>query len=206
MTTRIGYTTGLPLHVKELCKRWDIKVDETILEDTGGPLPSLLERRGFFKALHLLWDGGILVTRAKDLGDDPLTIAYLRAKGITLCMDQEQGDDPIIRKHLEDVISAERALARMPSPDAAPAGRKPYGFHKEELPVIALMKRLRRERVGAGQQRSFMAVARELNRLGIPSRTGKEWRQSSVQNVLKGPIAKGVRVADFRAQMDELQG
>ena len=64
-------------------------------------------------------------------------------------------------------------------------GRKAFGEKEGEPEIIVLMRSLRRKR--SGRQLSFAKIAEELNRQGVPTRTGARWQTTTVQNILKRP-------------------
>lgn len=64
-------------------------------------------------------------------------------------------------------------------------GQKPFGMLAGESDTLALMRSLRRKPVGQGKRMSFARIAAELNSLAIPSRQGKQWSASTVQDILK---------------------
>lgn len=67
----------------------------------------------------------------------------------------------------------------------AKPGRKPFGLTPEEKKIVALIKLKARVRRG-GKKPVLSAVARDLNRAGHRTRTGKLWRTQTVKNVLAG--------------------
>ena len=61
----------------------------------------------------------------------------------------------------------------------AKAGRKPYGTHPQEKPVVDLVLELRDEQ-GWGTRR----IANELNRRGIVNRAGGHWVPNAIQRII----------------------
>ena len=64
-------------------------------------------------------------------------------------------------------------------------GRKPFGFYPGEAATLREMRRLRRRSPKTGRRRSCAEVAKELNRLGLPTRSGRPWGASSVWAILR---------------------
>lgn len=63
-------------------------------------------------------------------------------------------------------------------------GRKAYGEHANEKPIVQRILKLRRKPRG-GNRLSYAGIADRLNDDGIPTRSGGEWQPSTVQNVVK---------------------
>jgi len=63
-------------------------------------------------------------------------------------------------------------------------GRKPYGFHPNEKPVVALMMKLFRK-PRKDKRLSFAKIAQVLNDLDLVSRTGKPWSATVVMRIIK---------------------
>ena len=61
-------------------------------------------------------------------------------------------------------------------------GRKPFGWHENEKPVLARIKQLRRKPRG-GDKLSYSAVAKQLNKEGCITRSGKQWTHTSVRQI-----------------------
>ena len=66
-------------------------------------------------------------------------------------------------------------------------GRKPYGTQPAERRVVALIKGLRIKQRGE-KRMGFRTVAKQLNRLAIPTRSGGQWDQKTVYQVAKGEL------------------
>lgn len=65
-------------------------------------------------------------------------------------------------------------------------GRKAYGeVDATEKEIIALARKLRRKPRAYGKQRSFEAVATELNALGHRNRSGGKWSGQMVRRILR---------------------
>jgi hypothetical protein len=63
-------------------------------------------------------------------------------------------------------------------------GRKPFGYFEGEAETILTMKSLREKGLG------FDRIAAELNRQGIPTRSGKLWHGIVVNRILSGAKPK----------------
>ena len=139
---------------------------------------------------------------ARDVMVQSLLLAKLAQHGITLinCVTGEDvtasmSEDPM-RKALIQIQSVFSELEKSrlvgklrKAREAKKAqtgkceGRKAFGDKSGEQEIIALMRSLRRKR--SGKQMSFAAIAEELNRRGVPTRTGTRWQTTTVQNILK---------------------
>jgi DNA invertase Pin-like site-specific DNA recombinase len=62
-------------------------------------------------------------------------------------------------------------------------GRKPFGTFPGEAEVVERIKDMRRK-PRKGERLSFAAIAEQLNEEGVPTRSGKPWRPSTVGNIL----------------------
>jgi len=63
-------------------------------------------------------------------------------------------------------------------------GRKAYGEHASEKPIVQRIIKLRRKPRG-GDRLSYAAIAQRLNDDLVPTRSGGQWQPSTVQNVVK---------------------
>ena len=138
---------------------------------------------------------------ARDVMVQSLLLAKLAQHGVTLinCVTGEDvtasmADDPM-RKALIQIQSVFSELEKSrlvgklrKAREAKKAqtgkceGRKAFGEKPGEQDVIALMRSLRRKR--SGKQMSVAAIAEELNRQGVPTRTGAQWQTTTVRNIL----------------------
>ncbi len=138
---------------------------------------------------------------ARDVMVQSLLLAKLAQHGITLinCVTGDDvtasmSDDPM-RKALIQIQSVFSELeksrlvsklrrAREAKKEATGKceGRKAFGEKLGELEVVEQMRSLRRKR--AGKRMSFAKIAVELNRLGVPTRTGAQWHTTTVKNIL----------------------
>jgi DNA invertase Pin-like site-specific DNA recombinase len=63
-------------------------------------------------------------------------------------------------------------------------GRKAFGEREGEAETVKLIVKLRRK-ARKGPRLSFASIAQRLNDEGVPTRYGRPWRPSTVQNVVK---------------------
>jgi recombinase len=66
-------------------------------------------------------------------------------------------------------------------------GRKPFGEHAGEEPVLHRIRQLYRKPRGR-ERLSYGAIAEALNVERLPTRTGKAWRAGTVRRILKRPL------------------
>ena len=126
-------------------------------------------------ALTVLWRAGAQVfTAATGLvadSDDPTVILVRQVLGAIAQFDKSQV-----------VIRMQRGKAAAAAAGRKVNGRYAYGFHPdrpEEADTVRLIGKLHEE------GRTDSAIADELERLGIPTRTpGKQWGRSTVRNIL----------------------
>ena len=164
------------------------------LEDRPG-LTALLER--------VLSNGvrTVLVERAdrlaRDLIQSELLLDEFRKAGVAV-IDAESGSDltseenpsaVLIRQVLGAVAEFDKSSTVSKLRAARIRKRKETGRcegQKGYSPeVIREVKRLRRKNPKTGAVRSFAAIAREMDSLGIPTRRGGSWTASSVRTVLQ---------------------
>ena len=62
-------------------------------------------------------------------------------------------------------------------------GRKPYGYYPGEDGIIKRIKQLHRKPPGE-KRLGFRAIARRLNKEGIPTRSGAQWSDTQVRSIL----------------------
>lgn len=66
----------------------------------------------------------------------------------------------------------------MPDRDPSTPGRRPYGTHPGEAPILARMIRLRES------GRTWQDIADRLNASGATKRNGKAWAASAVARIV----------------------
>ena len=62
-------------------------------------------------------------------------------------------------------------------------GRKPYGYYPGEQAVIERIRQLNRKPHGE-KRMGCRAIARQLNKEGIPTRSGVPWSNTQVKSIL----------------------
>jgi DNA invertase Pin-like site-specific DNA recombinase len=83
------------------------------------------------------------------------------------------------------VSKLRKARARKRAEDGRCEGRKPFGERPGEQEAIERMHQLRRKPVGKEKRMSFAKIAAVMDAEGFPSRTGKPWAASTVQQIFK---------------------
>jgi site-specific DNA recombinase len=63
-------------------------------------------------------------------------------------------------------------------------GRKPFGEHAGEEPVLHRIRQLYRKPLGR-ERLSYAQIAAQLNGERLPTRTGKAWRAGTVRRILQ---------------------
>ena len=82
------------------------------------------------------------------------------------------------------VLKLRAARQRMKTTTGRCEGRKPYGARLGEAEVVARIVELRRKPV-KGARLSYSAIAKTLNEAAVPTRTGGQWRPSTVGQILE---------------------
>lgn len=143
---------------------------------------------------------------ARDLGVQMQLLAYLVSKGLRLvsastgeditaaiaddpmrkAMVQMQGVFSELEKSLV-VRKLKKARQRIRTKTGKCEGRKAYGEKPGEAEIVARIKELRRKPV-KGDRLSYAAIAERLNAEKLPTRQGKQWQPSTVQNVCKRTV------------------
>jgi DNA invertase Pin-like site-specific DNA recombinase len=62
-------------------------------------------------------------------------------------------------------------------------GRKPYGYYPGEAEIVKRVKELRRKPHGE-RRKGYRAIAKQLNKEGIPTRSGVPWSDTQVKSIL----------------------
>jgi DNA invertase Pin-like site-specific DNA recombinase len=150
----------------------------------------------------------VLIERADRLARDVMVgeilLSQFREEGVRV-IESESGidltaDDPdnatatLVRQILSVVSQFEKtsivaklrkARARKRIETGRCEGVKPFGTLPGEDEAVARMKALRRKPIGKAKRMSYAKIADALNEEGIPSRSGRPWGPSSVQDILK---------------------
>jgi len=82
----------------------------------------------------------------------------------------------------------------------AKAGRKEFGRLPGEVEIVNLIKLKARKRKG-GVRPSLLSIARDLNTLGLRTKTGKLWRAQTVKNVLQRAAGEDKKAAWIKKTM-----
>lgn len=182
---------------------------DAVFEDKGVSGAKGLEARpGLLDAIATLNEGDVLVVAKRDrLGRDPIKVAMIEsavarkgARIVSTAGEGTDGDDPasvLMRRMIDAFAEYERLLIGARTKAALSAkkargertGAVPYGYRlasdgvhlapiAEEQKVIAEARRLHE----AGQ--SLRAIARELDRRGFVSRSGKTFLAEQVKRLL----------------------
>ena len=140
---------------------------------------------------------------ARDLGVQMQLLAYITSKGLTLISASTGEDitaavaeDPMRRAMVQmqgvfselDKSLLVRKLRKGRETAKAETGvcegRKPYGAKPGESEIVARIVELRRKPI-KGARLSFAAIAQRLNDEAVPTRTGGQWRPSTVGQILE---------------------
>ncbi len=166
----------------------------TALARAFGQLPDPVFRRVIVKtllwsialslALFLLAGWGVTLIEASTgrnvtaaIQDDPMAKALVSIQGVF-----HQAEKELLVRKLRKARDAKRAA------EGRCEGPRPYGQdpeRPEEVGIVREIRRLRRRNPKTGKRRGYGEIARELDRLGVPTRKGGPWSRSSVRNVLK---------------------
>lgn len=107
--------------------------------------------------------------------------------GIRAVMDREESKKAAGR-------SADNSRRRAEAGRPAGGGHRPYGYDRSGMEVIEAEAGIIRECVArylAGD--GFRPIARALNDAGVPTVSGKAWREGTVRNMLTHPRITGLR-------------
>lgn len=196
----------------DACRRFARSQDAeltAVFEDKGVSGAKGLESRpGLLDAIATLNKGDVLVVAKRDrLGRDPIKVAMIEsavarkgARIVSAAGEGTDGDDPasvLMRRMIDAFAEYERLLIGARTKAALGAkkargertGAVPYGYRlasdgvhldpiAKEQKVIAEARRLHK----AGQ--SLRAIARELDRRGVVSRSGKTFLAEQVKRLL----------------------
>jgi DNA invertase Pin-like site-specific DNA recombinase len=182
-----------------------VVVDEYRDEGVSGT-SGLGDRPGLSAVLERVMSNGVRVVLvekadrlARDLIAGELILREFRNAGVRV-VEAENGTDltdgdesnptaTLIRQVLGAVAEFEKsalvaklraARERMRRETGRCEGPKPY---PED--VVRTIKRLRRKNPATGKVRGYGEIARELDRLGIPTKSGKPWHRGTVASILE---------------------
>jgi site-specific DNA recombinase len=188
--------------------RLGLEVAFTFEDDVSGGLP-LEKRPVLVDAIAALSRGDVLLVAKRDRlsRGDPLTTGMIEAavqragaRIVSAAGEGTESDEPssILMRRIIDafaeyerlIIKARtRAALRAKKARGERAGQVPYGHHLagdgrtlEPDPAEAAALALIRELGDAGT--SLRAIARELDRRGVPTKSGRPWRHTTIRDLL----------------------
>lgn len=193
--------------VDDYAKRNGLRIVETFQEAHTG---TEADRPAFSAMLGAIKGNGVrtvLIERldrfAREIGVQIMLLSMLQTEGVTLIeattgrdVTAAVADDPMAKAmvQIQGVFhQAEKELLvrrLRKARDAIKAktgfcgGVRPYGELPGEAELLATVKRLNRKRPNK-PRRSAAQIAMELERMGLPTRTGKPWSRHSVREILK---------------------
>ena len=168
----------------------------------------LEHRQGLAALLDHIESNGIdvvLVERAdriaRDLMVSEVILSQFRGLGVKVIsadsnVDLTTGDDDPTRTLIRQVLGAvaqfeksvivlklRAARERTRRKTGKCEGRKPYGYYPGEDKIIKRIKQLYRKPRGE-KRMGFRTIARQLNKEGIPTRSGVPWSDTQVKSIL----------------------
>ena len=103
---------------------------------------------------------------------DPMTLAMIQVQGAFAQLDKNL----LVRK-LKKGRQAKKEKT------GSCEGRKPYGFYPGEAEIVKRVKELRRKPHGE-RRKGYRAIAKQLNKEGIPTRSGVPWSDSQIKSIV----------------------
>ncbi len=180
-------------------------VDEYRDEGVSGST-SLAEREGLSALFDRVLSNGVRVVLveksdrlARDLIAGELILREFRNAGVRVVecesgTDLTEGDErnptaTLIRQVLGAVAEFEKSALVAKLRAARDRKRKETGRCEGRIPyseeVVRTIKRLRRKNPATGKVRGYGEIAKELDKLGIPTRFGKPWNRGTVASLLE---------------------
>ena len=139
---------------------------------------------------------------ARDLVIQNQLVVMLCSKGLTLISADTQQDvtaaffgDPMLKAMIQvqgvfAELDKSMLVAKLrKSREAKKAktgrceGRKPYGYYPGEAEIVKRIKQLRRKPHGE-RRKGYRTIAKQLNKEGIPTRSGVPWSDSQIKSIL----------------------
>lgn len=182
-------------------------VDEFRDEGVSGT-KELEHRQGLAALLDYIESNGIqivLIERADRLARDLMVgeviLGQFRELGVSVIaadsgVDLTTGDDDPTRTLIRQVLGAvaqfeksiivlklRAARERTKQKTGRCEGQKPYGYYEGEDRIIKRIKQLYRKRPGE-KRMGFRTIARQLDKEGIPTRSGAKWSDVVVKSIL----------------------
>jgi DNA invertase Pin-like site-specific DNA recombinase len=187
--------------IKSYAKDHDIRIVKTFREEGVTGSKETMDRPAWVDMMSALHGNGvktILIEKldrlARDLMVQEACIADLRKNGFTLVSVMEpdlmatDATRVLMRQLLgavaqyektQIVIKLRAARTRIKAQEGRCEGRKPFGFYEGEQAAIERMTALQTSGM------SVRAIAAKLKAEGVPTRTGRQWRDAVVGRILK---------------------
>jgi DNA invertase Pin-like site-specific DNA recombinase len=186
--------------IKAYAKQHGVRIVKVFREEGVTGTKDAMDRPAWAEMMLALHSNGvktIIIERldrlARELMVQEKTIADLQQDGFTLVSVQEpdlMSSDPAriaFRQMMgvfaqydksQIVLKLKAARMRKRAKDGRCEGRKPFGHYEGEQAAIERMKALQAAGV------TIRGIAAKLNAEGVPSRTGKAWRDAVVGRIL----------------------
>ena len=187
--------------IKKYASSKDIKIVKVFREKGVSGTTDMSDRPAFQEMLHAMLSNGVrtvIIERldrvARDLMIQEAIVGDLRKRGIELLSTEEPdlcSDEPtrvLLRQFMGAVAQYEKTMIvlklrgarqRMKAKTGRCEGRKPYGEHDGEQPILARMRLLR------GQGMAVDTIADTLNTESLKTRSGGLWYGATVNRILK---------------------
>jgi DNA invertase Pin-like site-specific DNA recombinase len=203
---------GLPRQrdmVQRFARSKGLQVVQEFSDEGVSGTKELEGRAGLAALLDFLESDGVrlvLIERADRLARDlvigEVILGRFRQLGVQVVSadsgtELTVGDDDPTRKLIRQVLGAvaeydkavtvlklRAARARVRLTRGRCEGRKPFGDRPGEAEILELIRKLHRK-PRAGDRRSCGEIADELNRRGLPTRTGRAWSRGVVWALLR---------------------
>ena len=187
--------------IKAYAKHHDARIVKVFREEGVAGTKETMDRPAWVEMMTALHSNGVqtiiiekLDRMARELMVQEATIAELGKQGFTLVSVQEpdlMSSDPAriaFRQMMgvfaqydksQIVLKLKAARMRKRAKEGRCEGRKPFGYYEKEQDAIERIKALARPGV------SVRSIAAKLNAEGVPTRSGREWRDAVVGRILK---------------------
>jgi DNA invertase Pin-like site-specific DNA recombinase len=187
--------------IKKYAAKHDLKIVKVFREEGVSGTRDMDDRPAFQDMLLAMLSNGVrtfiiekLDRIARDLMVQEAIIGDLRQRGIELISTEEpdlSSDEPtrvLLRQFMGAVAQYEKTMIvlklrgarqRIRAKHGKCEGRKPYGHHEGEQPILERMKALRASGLSVDN------VAAALNAGGVQTRSGGLWYGATVNRILK---------------------
>jgi DNA invertase Pin-like site-specific DNA recombinase len=211
-------TSGLGIEAQlHSCHLWAGREGAVIagakIDDGVSSVSTLDQRPALVEALTELEPGGVLVVAKRDrLGRDPIVnamieaaVARKRCRVVSAAGEGTATDDPtdVLMRRIVDAFSEYERLLIKARTKAALAAKRRRGERTGQVPWGSDLAPDGRTLVPNEHERglvetmrhwkasgwSLRQIARELDRLAVPTKHGGRWVHSSVGSILKGGVA-----------------